>query len=129
MDYMTLICGGIKDAQQNKPLLSFINNDGTNVQIFNLTNKEMKTKKQINCKACDGSGKSETSNCCDAGYDSDMLMCYECHEHLGDEDVICDECSGTGKVEESYDDFQLRRTAEREGLISEMINEDDLIQD
>ncbi len=90
MDYMTLICGGIKDAQQkDKAFLSYTNSDGTNVQIFNLTNREMKTKKQIDCEACEG----------------------------------------TDKVEESYDDFQLRRTAEREGLISEMINEDDLIQD
>ena len=75
---MTLICGGIKDAQQkNKLITSFINSDGTNVQVLNAIN-----------------------------IDPD------------------DECE-----DESYEDFQLHRTTEREGLISELINEDDLMQE
>lgn len=57
----------------------------------------MKTLKE--CKDCEGTGKAELSPCCGAGYDSDMLMCYECHEHLGDEDIECENCNGTGEIE------------------------------
>lgn len=48
------------------------------------------------CEACQGTGIAETSNCCDAPYDNDYMICSDCHEHLGDQ--TCIECDGTGKV-------------------------------
>ena len=32
------------------------------------------------CEDCLGSGIAITSNCCDAGYDLDIMICKECKE-------------------------------------------------
>jgi RecJ-like exonuclease len=134
MELINQICGSLYEVYgaPKQPIKSYTNIDGTNVQIFNLINTKMKeTKKLTDCPVCDGTGRNELAPCCGAGYNSDIMICHDCHEHLGEDDFTCEDCNGTGLVDatESYDDFQLHRTAEREGLISELINEDDLMQE
>ena len=48
------------------------------------------------CEDCLGSGIAITSNCCDAGYDLDIMICKECKEHLGDNE--CPSCNGQGII-------------------------------
>jgi hypothetical protein len=52
--------------------------------------------KFITCECCEGTGIAITSNCCDATYNSDIMICEHCYEHLGDNK--CDECNGEGKI-------------------------------
>lgn len=53
-------------------------------------------QKLIECPCCDGTGVSETTNCCDAPYDKDIMLCTECYEHIGEQE--CDECNGKGTI-------------------------------
>ena len=48
------------------------------------------------CPDCQGTGEAETSNCCDAKFDSDIRICSECLDHVGDNE--CYTCDGTGKI-------------------------------
>lgn len=45
------------------------------------------------CFWCKGTGKTEHSNCCDADFDSDMMICFNCKDHCNNE---CPDCDGTG---------------------------------
>jgi RecJ-like exonuclease len=48
------------------------------------------------CTECEGTGYSLLSNCCGAFFDTDIRICSECKEHIGDND--CTECNGQGKI-------------------------------
>jgi len=52
------------------------------------------------CPHCNGTGLDESghSNCCDAPIYEDMGICTDCKEHC--EEIECDQCNGTGKVED-----------------------------
>jgi hypothetical protein len=50
------------------------------------------------CLTCEGLGKTEYSNCCGSYYDEDTGICLECKEHS---DNICEECNGTGILDNS----------------------------
>lgn len=46
------------------------------------------------CTTCEGTGKTNVSDCCGAMMDSDILICSDCKEHADCED--CEDCKGTG---------------------------------
>lgn len=49
------------------------------------------------CPECEGLGHFEdTSNCCDAPMDSDIMICSKCKEHADFQE--CGECNGTGEI-------------------------------
>jgi len=48
------------------------------------------------CEDCEGTGYALTSNCCDAPFDTDFMICSECKEHLGDNE--CRNCKGETKI-------------------------------
>ena len=52
------------------------------------------------CKQCEGTGKVQESPCCGAGYDDDIMICYDCNEHIGEDDLECEECKGKGTINE-----------------------------
>ena len=56
------------------------------------------TSAPIDCTDCDGSGKLNDSPCCGASYDSDIMICSDCKEHIGEDDLKCETCNGTGKL-------------------------------
>jgi len=59
----------------------------------------------IDCPECDGKGCFENiSDCCGDKREPDMGLCYECHDHC--EAQECLTCSGTGKIEVTYEDLQ-----------------------
>lgn len=52
----------------------------------------------IYCPDCNGEGSFETiSDCCCAERETDLGLCYECHDHC--EPMECDSCNGAGKIE------------------------------
>lgn len=53
------------------------------------------------CEQCNGSGRLELSPCCESGYDTDIMICYECNEHIGEDDLDCENCNGTGQIKEN----------------------------
>ncbi len=58
------------------------------------------TSAPTDCTDCEGSGKYELSQCCGASYDSDIMICSDCKEHIGEDDLKCETCNGSGKVKE-----------------------------
>lgn len=48
------------------------------------------------CSNCEGTGVAILSNCCNALFDKDYMLCSECLENIGDND--CLECNGQGKI-------------------------------
>ena len=49
------------------------------------------------CPACDGKGFDECiSDCCGATRESDLGLCYECHDHC--DPSVCPDCNGTGII-------------------------------
>jgi len=57
---------------------------------------------KVKCNECNGTGEAVYSCCTGQVITGDILMCPDCHEHLGEEP--CQACDGTGEVEE--EDFQ-----------------------
>jgi len=49
------------------------------------------------CPVCEGKGTGYFSCCTGEVVDSDIALCPECYEHLGEEE--CTECKGTGLIE------------------------------
>ena len=139
MNLQEQICGSLRKAYASQPIKSYTNTCGTEVKVFNLNSNQMakETKKtQTDCPACDGSGKNDFTPCCGAGYDSDILMCHDCKEHLGEDDLICEDCNGTGLVDsteeipvDDYHKFIEARDAARADLPSSELTEDDYIQE
>ncbi len=68
------------------------------------------------CPECDGSGRTDRTNCCGAhfygpGYpDSDI--CVQCKEHARPED--CNECDGTGHIDTAARKAEAKSEAEIE---------------
>jgi len=58
--------------------------------------REINPPDPIECEQCEGTGMSGTSECCGAEFDTDTMLCYECHDHCGEGE--CGECEGTGTV-------------------------------
>lgn len=56
------------------------------------------TSAPTDCTDCDGSGKLNDSPCCGASYDSDIMICSDCKEHIGEDDLKCETCNGKGKL-------------------------------
>lgn len=49
------------------------------------------------CPTCDGKGYDEyISDCCGATRESDLGLCYECHDHC--DPSTCPDCNGTGII-------------------------------
>jgi DnaJ-class molecular chaperone len=55
------------------------------------------------CVTCDGEGEAVFSCCSGEVVSDDMMICPECHEHLGEEE--CTDCDGKGYVAEDKEDF------------------------
>lgn len=129
MELINQICGSLHEVYgaTKKPIKSYTNTDGTEIKIYNLMETK-ETPKTQDCPVCEGTGKSDLTNCCGVGYDSDYMICSDCHEHLGDEDVECMDCNGTGKIS-SFTDIEELENIRREGLFSNELTEDDYIQD
>jgi DnaJ-class molecular chaperone len=51
----------------------------------------------IECPDCDGTGQVDLSNCCGVEFNTDIMMCSDCHEHCDRSD--CDTCNGTGQLD------------------------------
>lgn len=66
-------------------------------EIFNIKIYEQEPVAK-ECPECDGSGKLNDSPCCGASYDSDILICMECKEHIGEDDLKCESCDGKGTL-------------------------------
>lgn len=59
---------------------------------------------KVICPECDGA-KVRVYSCCTGEHiEDEMMLCPECHEHLGEED--CETCDGTGWVEETSEDLR-----------------------
>lgn len=52
----------------------------------------------VECNECRGIGEACYSCCTGEVITGDILMCPDCHEHLGYEQ--CQGCGGVGKIEE-----------------------------
>ena len=50
------------------------------------------------CTQCEGTGELLESPCCGARYSKDYMICSDCKEHIGEEDIECEECNGTGTL-------------------------------
>ena len=133
MELINLICGSLHEVYgaPKQAIKSYTNTDGTQVQIYNLMETKETKKQTQDCPVCEGTGKSDFTACCGAGYDSDYMICRDCHEHLGDEDVECMDCNGLGKIEvtDSFAEHEAEEAIRREGLYSNELTEDDYIQD
>ncbi len=133
MELINLICGSLHEVYgaPKQPIKSYTNTDGTQIKIYNLMETKETKKQTQDCPVCEGTGKSDLTNCCGAGYDSDYMICRDCHEHLGDEDVECMDCNGSGKIEvtDSFAEHEAEEAIRREGLYSNELTEDDYIQD
>lgn len=47
------------------------------------------------------------SKCCNAKVDTDIMVCSDCRDHLGDEDIydedeLCETCGGEGEIVDNY---------------------------
>lgn len=67
------------------------------------------------CPTCYGSSQVVISCCSGDIIDDDLMMCPECHEHLGEE--TCPDCEGKGYVPQekttfSYKSYGLNTIAE-----------------
>ena len=51
------------------------------------------------CLTCEGTGKTYYSCCGDDMRGQDIDLCPTCYEHQGDEGEPCEECNGTGEIE------------------------------
>jgi len=59
--------------------------------------RQINPDEPIECEYCEGLGyHADTSNCCDAPMDSDIMICSKCREHADFQECI--ECDGTGTV-------------------------------
>jgi len=55
--------------------------------------------KIVDCDWCEGTGNIGNYSCCgDDITGNDIDICPTCGEHCGDEEEICDNCTGTGKI-------------------------------
>jgi len=50
----------------------------------------------VECPDCEGTGHSEGSYCCDADFDSDIMICSSCKDHT--DYAECERCDGTGTI-------------------------------
>lgn len=85
MDLQEQLCGGLYEVFST-------------TKFIDLKNKPMRVKKE--CPTCQGSGESDLSNCCGAKFDSDIMICSDCLEHISEDDLECDECFGNGFIME-----------------------------
>lgn len=60
-------------------------------------------EKKVDCPTCNGKGEAMFSCCSGEVVDSDLGLCPDCKEHLGDD--TCEDCEGSGKVYASKEDF------------------------
>lgn len=53
---------------------------------------------KIECETCNGKGCiPDISECCGDTRETDMGLCYQCHDHCGPAECI--DCDGTGFIE------------------------------